>query len=139
MPEWVSSTDGLGRAVWLVERCAEIGDNEGICPTLRERGSEAKALRFGEQFGFAITVDADLADSRVLKDTSAANAAMRRSRWYLRWRFADGAPRSLPPDTIRIVRSARQPRVAVQAYGEAALPGAIRTSDSVRGLTLEVS
>jgi hypothetical protein len=65
MPEWVSSTDGLGRAVWLVDRCAEIDDNEGICPTLRERGSEAKTLHFGEHFDFGITVDADLAYPRV--------------------------------------------------------------------------
>ena len=138
-PWRVSSTDGLGRAVWLVERCAGIGDNEGICPTLRERGSDAKTLRFWEQFGFAITVDADLAHPRVPKDTSAANAAMRRSRWYLRRRFADGVPANLPPDTNRIGRSARKPHAAVQAYGEAALPAAIRADNSMRGLTLELS
>ena len=139
MPERVSSTDGLGRAFWLMERCAEIVDNEGICSTLRDSGCEAKALHFGEHSGFASTVDAGLAYPRVPKDTSAAYAAMRRSRWYLRWRFADGVPRSLPPDTSRVGRSARKPYVAVQARGEAALPAASCRCDSVRGLTLELS
>jgi len=95
-------------------------------------------LHFVEHFGFAITVDADLAFPRVPKDTSAADAAMRRSRWYLRWTSADGVPRSLPPNTNRIGRSARKPCLAAQAYGEAALSAAIRSGGSVRGLTNSV-
>jgi hypothetical protein len=99
MPEWVSSTDGLGRAVWQVGDCAVVRVCEGICPTLRERWTGAKTLCCGEHFGFAITIDADLAFPRVPKDTSAANAAMRRSRWYLRWKHADCEPGVLPAET----------------------------------------
>ena len=44
MPERVSSTDGLGRAFWIVSLRAADVEGNCIWPTLRERRQEAKIL-----------------------------------------------------------------------------------------------
>jgi hypothetical protein len=76
VPEWVSSTDGLGRAFWHVSSCADDWEANGICPTLRQRCNEAKKVNGMSELGLASAAALNLAVPRVPKDTSAAGAAI---------------------------------------------------------------
>jgi hypothetical protein len=76
VPEWVSSTDGLGRAFLHVSECANDGEANCICPTLRQRCNEAKEVVGACEPGFASSAEQDMAVPRVPKDTSALGAAI---------------------------------------------------------------